>query len=156
CRRAVCRPRGRQKQGTGDSGTGRCAGTADIVAKPRTQRHSSAVKTPTGRPMFALICCLAIVGAFVGPGTTVAAASSDPAIIMLMVDDLPPTEVEKAVREGELPNIEEYFYRHGTRVENFFTSLAISSASWSTILTGRDVDESCIKGNDVFHNDTFH
>jgi len=106
--------------------------------------------------MFRLICYLAIVGAFVGPGTTVAAARSDPAIIMLMVDDLPPTEVEKAVREGELPNIEEHFYRHGTRVENFFTSLAISSASWSTILTGRDVDESCIKGNDVFHNDTFH
>jgi len=51
------------------------------------------VKTPTGRLMFRLICYLAIVGAFVGPGTTVAAARSDPAIIMLMVDDLPPTEV---------------------------------------------------------------
>ncbi len=110
----------------------------------------------TERAIFAVICCLPVAGTFIAPSTTLAAGRSDPAIIMLMVDDLPPAAVEKAVREGELPNIEEHFYKHGTRVENFFTSLPISSASWSTILTGRDVDESCIKGNDVFHNDTFH
>ncbi len=109
-----------------------------------------------GRAILVVIGCLTMAGTLIAPRNTMAAGRSDPAIIMLMVDDLPPAEVEKAVREGELPNIEEHFYKHGTRAENFFTSLPISSASWSTILTGRDVDESCIKGNDVFHNDTFH
>jgi arylsulfatase A-like enzyme len=115
--------------------------------------HPIAVST-IGRAI-AGICAIVAVGLLGGSRAASAADRPEPAIIMLMVDDLPPAEVDQAVRAGELPNIEEHFYRHGTRVPNFYTSLALSSASWSTILTGRDVDESCIKGNEVFHRDTF-
>ena len=113
------------------------------------------MKTLTGAAITPVICSVFILGAFWAPSVTLAGGRSNPAVIMMMVDDLPPSAVEDAVRAGELPNIEEHFYKHGTQAENFFTSLAISTASWSTILTGRDVDETCIKGNDVFHSDTF-
>lgn len=113
------------------------------------------MKTMTSTAIDLFVYALLVVGTFLTPAVTLAGERSDPALIMIMVDDLPPAAVEHAVRAGELPNIEEHFYKHGTQVENFFTSLPISSASWSTILTGRDVDETCIKGNDVFHSDTF-
>ncbi len=71
-------------------------------------------------------------------------------VIMIMVDGMRPDYVERFVKQGNLTNISKYFYQEGTVAKNAFTSLSLTTPSWSAILTGRDVDRTGIKGNELF------
>lgn len=77
-------------------------------------------------------------------------SGNHPTIILLMVDGIRPDVVDHMAESQELPNIKRYFMDNGTSLENSFTSLSLTVPSWSTILTGIDIDRTGIKGNDFF------
>jgi hypothetical protein len=77
-------------------------------------------------------------------------------IVMIMVDGARPDYVNHLVEHGELANIKRYFYDEGTVYQNSFTTLSLTVPSWSTILSGKDIDRTAIKGNDIFNRNTKH
>ncbi len=76
--------------------------------------------------------------------------AADSTVILFMVDGARPDVVEKMASEGKLPHIQKQFIENGTVMENSFTSLSLTVPSWSAILSGVDIDQSGIKGNDIF------
>lgn len=85
------------------------------------------------------------------------AFSSDSSpIILIMVDGARPDYVNHLTEQGQLPNIKQYFYDEGTVFQNSFTSMSLTVPSWSSILSGRDIDRTTIKGNDIFNRQTKH
>jgi hypothetical protein len=81
-------------------------------------------------------------------------SEQQPTIVMIMVDGTRPDVVEKMMAEGQLNNIKRYFMEGGSYFENSFTPLSLTVPSWSTILTGMDIDRTGIKGNDTFNRKT--
>lgn len=75
-------------------------------------------------------------------------------IILIMVDGARPDYIDHFISQGSLPNIKKYFYDEGSVFQNSFTSMSLTVPSWSAILSGRDVDRTTIKGNDIFNRTT--
>lgn len=78
----------------------------------------------------------------------------EPSVVMIMVDGVRSDVVQEMVDHGKLPNIKQYFIDGGSWVENSFTPLSLTTPSWTTIMTGTDIDHSGVKGNDVFNRET--
>jgi hypothetical protein len=82
-------------------------------------------------------------------------------IVVIKCDGLPPTYVDRVVRErdprsgkSQLPWIEHIFYQRGTRLANFYVrGLSLSAPSWSLLETGQHLQ---IKGNVEFDRYTLH
>ncbi|OQW49397.1 MAG: hypothetical protein A4S09_11965 [Proteobacteria bacterium SG_bin7] len=77
-------------------------------------------------------------------------------IVLIMVDGARPDYVNYLSGQGLLPNIKQYFYDEGAVFHNSFTSMSLTVPSWSAILSGRDIDRTAIKGNDIFNRQTKH
>lgn len=88
--------------------------------------------------------------------SSVALSSESSPIILIMVDGARPDYLNHLTAEGQLPNIKRYFYDEGTVFQNSFTSMSLTVPSWSSILSGRDIDRTAIKGNDIFNRHTKH
>jgi hypothetical protein len=76
--------------------------------------------------------------------------AEDSTVFLFMIDGARPDVVEKLASEGKLPNIQKNFIENGTVMENSFTTLSLTVPSWSSILSGADIDQTGIKGNDLF------
>lgn len=82
-------------------------------------------------------------------------------LVVIKVDGLPNDMIDRFVRERDpqsgkslLPWFEEVFYKHGTRVSNFYVrGMSLSAPSWSLLETGQHLQ---IKGNVEFDRFTLH
>ncbi len=83
-------------------------------------------------------------------------AKAEEPIILIMVDGARPDYVNYYSQQGQLPNIKQYFIDQGSVFENSFTSMSLTVPSWSAILSGKDIDRTTIKGNDIFNRQNKH
>ncbi len=66
--------------------------------------------------------------------------------IVFMIDGLRPDRLKEAVGKGLMPNLKKYFYTHGIEF-NSFTTKSLTLPSWSSVLTGYDIDTHGVRSN---------
>lgn len=124
------------------------------------RRHAGLVRQSPARNIekTTVACLLLLLACLFLPLSALAQVSR---IVIIKVDGLPPDVVDRYVHErdsqtgkSQLPWIEHVFYRHGTRIANFYVrGMSLSAPSWSMLDTGQHLN---IKGNVEFDRYTLH
>jgi hypothetical protein len=133
-----------------------------LPTMPRPGRHICLHYSlaPFSKVVSSILSFISVVAAWLVLSHTAALAQTK-RLVILKVDGLPYTILDRAVKErnprtgkSQLPWIEHVFYERGSRLSNFYVrGMSLSAPSWSLIDTGQHLQ---VKGNVEFDRYTLH